>query len=450
MWLVIGRRDDGSAVDAVIAQVDNRPISVDTIRELVDVSEGRNAHIPDVLRSELEQMGMEGLSSGLLAIDAWGEEAAAAAEGELRFENRMLIWRPGAEEPSPATISWHDRSAVVVAVDPDVVELEFEYVPPPGDLEVARDNSRRWLYDQPRPFVPRSYWDRAYWDETDPILDWRLYLGENTLIIEGDSPLRWVKRRLRATLSLATLPVRSGVALLFVKVNHVLGPLGGILARDSGWERRLAKYEHVFRAIADRYPRLAPGVSASDDTVSVLVHGTRSTTLPALDALDSYGKVKFPTYRFEHDTHRPLVENARELATLVGQCFPSSADGPRRVVLIAHSRGGLVARLARALLLQSSNTATNNHWTGTVEVMTLGTPHRGTPLVGEGLNLIASVAGNYYNTRALLKLDTLTDASGVPIEDPINLAFTFLLRRHSIPEGIRAMAPSSDALEELD
>ena len=51
--------------------------------------------------------------------------------------------------------------------------------------------------------------------------------------------------------------------------------------------------------------------------------------------------------RYEHDTWLRVADNARDLASLV------RASSLRHVVFVAHSRGGLVARLAMGLLSQT-------------------------------------------------------------------------------------------------
>lgn len=431
-------------MDAAVAQVDGRPIDAAAIRDLIELAASRNAPIPSVLEAELERLDAQGLNSGLLGIDGWGEEAAAAAEGQLRFQNRRLIWTPQSEKPSVPTVAWHDRSAVVVVVDPEFIELEFEYLPPRDDGDNYFSVRDLWPVDEPRCLgLPE------YTDDFEFVLDWRLYVGGNTLIIDGDKWLKRVGHRagegLRGVLRMAGFPIKAGGALLIGKVHHVLGPLGGRSNKDDHWERRLATYEREFGKIARQCPRLEPDCNlARGEAVDVFIHGTRSTTLPALAALDSYALLVRPTYRFEHDTHRKLHQNARELAQLLKDYVLPGADDRRELRLIAHSRGGLVARWARALLVQNDSALAQS-----ISLVTLGTPHLGTPLVAEGLNVAASLIGKYEDMRAILKMDTLTDARGVPIEDPLGLAFAFLLRRHALPDGIRAMEPESDQLEAL-
>lgn len=165
--------------------------------------------------------------------------------------------------------------------------------------------------------------------------------------------------------------------------------------------------------------------------------------MPAAELLHEARVLRYPTYRYEHDTFVGLAENARELDELITHCFPVEDGVGRRIVLIAHSRGGLVARWARHRLTRSSMVRV-------VDIVTLGTPHHGTPIVSDGLERIARLMGVVETARALLRMDTLVDASGVAIEDPISLAGAYLYQAAGLPPGIRAMAPKSDTLLALD
>jgi hypothetical protein len=80
--------------------------------------------------------------------------------------------------------------------------------------------------------------------------------------------------------------------------------------------------------------------------------------------------------RFEHDTFQPVRANAERLCGLVMDKLAQPLAGARQpeLLFIAHSRGGLVARLASDLLIERA------HWSeDRLEVFTYGSPHRGTP-----------------------------------------------------------------------
>jgi pimeloyl-ACP methyl ester carboxylesterase len=80
--------------------------------------------------------------------------------------------------------------------------------------------------------------------------------------------------------------------------------------------------------------------------------------------------------RFEHDTYHPISVNAERLCELVTDKLSqfSGAGQEAELLLIAHSRGGLVARLASDILIE------RGLWSkGRLEVFTFGSPHLGTP-----------------------------------------------------------------------
>jgi len=105
--------------------------------------------------------------------------------------------------------------------------------------------------------------------------------------------------------------------------------------------------------------------------------------LPLLDELCAW--------RFEHDSFMPIASNVRDLVRCVERQLcrgPQDAMGrPLKVALVAHSRGGVVARLAAAHLQQRWPQAR-------FRVYTFGSPHGGTWVfrrIGERWSRTASV-----------------------------------------------------------
>jgi pimeloyl-ACP methyl ester carboxylesterase len=151
-------------------------------------------------------------------------------------------------------------------------------------------------------------------------------------------------------------------------------------------------------------------------TVVVFVHGTFSCCIPSLVAA---GPFRSPTYRFEHDTFRPITDNADELVQAVNRLLQ-----PAPLYLVAHSRGGLVARLAARRLSQDCP----------VRVLTYGTPHLGTPLANAG-------------TRAWSALLAMgRSAAGAFAWDPASLAGKVLMRPRELPPGLAVMRTDSETL----
>ena len=100
--------------------------------------------------------------------------------------------------------------------------------------------------------------------------------------------------------------------------------------------------------------------------IVVFIHGIFSSCMKSLEPLYTNGFRKQicrfdPQYAF-----KSVEDNAKELL----DCFPANPPHDQRVILLAHSRGGLVAKLTAKGLLD------NNY--EKVEVYTFGTPHLGT------------------------------------------------------------------------
>lgn len=138
--------------------------------------------------------------------------------------------------------------------------------------------------------------------------------------------------------------------------------------------------------------------AASDDHVVIFVHGilSDSTTfdrlLPNLYGLDA--ACPFDLWTFDYDYRQPLATSADQL----GEAIEGRAFGRRRVDIVGHSMGGLVARLA-VLRRNLPNVA---------RIVTLATPNHGT-VSGEQLNLLGQMT-----TLGLRRLEPVyARASGI-------------------------------------
>lgn len=197
-------------------------------------------------------------------------------------------------------------------------------------------------------------------------------------------------------------------------------PRQNLIADDFTMSPRLKRSESVYAVRAEEVPRLESStrrISAAD-VCAVWVHGTLSCGLEGLKDLPTLPKI--PMYRFEHDTFHEIGENASELARLINQL------GYRRTYMLAHSRGGLVARFSQQVLRSQYRRAS--------KVVTFGTPHKGTPVADAangGLALFMR-AGDFV-------------VNGVPFASEVRrIAGMFV--GMDLPPGIRAMQPSSEIL----
>ena len=133
--------------------------------------------------------------------------------------------------------------------------------------------------------------------------------------------------------------------------------------------------------------------------------------------------------RFEHDTFVPITENIR---ALTGELQRLALLGHTRILLIAHSRGGLVACQAAARL-RSSQPAMK------VKVWTLGTPHRGTPL--------ASLSGGPAQGMGALYRLCARRRDGAFYATYAEGAASYLTSVGQLPRGISVMSEGSDFLD---
>ncbi len=116
---------------------------------------------------------------------------------------------------------------------------------------------------------------------------------------------------------------------------------------------------------------------------------------PGLPTLDDRA-----TWRFEHDTFLGIAQNVRHLVAAVRtQCIAGSPVGANRhIVLIAHSRGGNVARFGLVALRKAFG---KYGWT--FAAVTLGSPHLGTHVferVGRRWHGVASSVGGLRHLGA--------------------------------------------------
>jgi triacylglycerol lipase len=149
------------------------------------------------------------------------------------------------------------------------------------------------------------------------------------------------------------------------------------------WAASFTDIGHALRVISWRVrgrevrgaPSNDPGIAAGSDVVVVLLHGTAAdgTCMRAWAGAIAAAGVEAPILAPDHGMllRTPEVHGER-IARVLRACL---AQGPRvRLVIVAHSLGGLAVRCA----LASDATLRER----TLGVITVATPHRGTALAG--------------------------------------------------------------------
>ena len=228
-----------------------------------------------------------------------------------------------------------DQAFVAVTVPPDVEELELLFYDDGLlaviDADTSNFHARFRLSDTGR--------------ESYVLVD--AFVGASTTRLVA-------LQKVSDGLARVRVRVRGQVAVLVAAVLRVTSNVRTSGARDVTWGPRLRSAERDHGEVARRYPRLEHAPIPPHE-VAVFVHGTLATCLPAVTQIGDLAAT--PLYRFEHDTMRPIAESVEQLVTELQRV------GTRRVQLLGHSRGGLVATLAGA------------QFPATAGVLTFGTPH---------------------------------------------------------------------------
>jgi pimeloyl-ACP methyl ester carboxylesterase len=406
MWKV-GAFTDGAWREVPALTIDGVPFSSAALLEHArTASDQNNTKFLDYLSREVEEP-----DASRDAIELW---AAKAAE-----ESRELDWdaphkvtaveeavalSPQTENARVWTLAWHDRTAVIVPFSGNNAAVVVEYTPSPRDeLRLERLNAR--------------YGGTEY--ELETVFDWRGYFGNESAIID-----HWTTMRRSGRSFVASIVGTSGFAVGTV-VRRLRRPQP-TFERDPWMRSRLITMLERYPQVEAQCPDLSTTQRATHTRAMVFVHGTVSCGAQGLKdlfpAFDNLG----PIYRYEHDTFRPIEENAVELADWIRDRIDT-----QRLLIVGHSRGGLVARTAAARLA--------NGYPGQVEICTFGTPHRGTPLVAAG--------GRLLNLLFKLGEDVL---DAIPIVSPLSKAYGYLVDSPVLPPGIQAMAEEASGLGTLN
>jgi Putative serine esterase (DUF676) len=353
------------------------------------------------------------------AIELWSTPAEADANefdwtgrGKIKkLEEAIALYLENAKEAStpvkPATLAWHDRTSVIIPLTGKEKNVIIEY--------------QTSLSDENR--IGRLRYHHAGPDHVlETILDWRGYFGSESAVIDG-----WTKMRSAGHGFVAS--IKGTVGFVVGSILRRLTRPQPTLERDPTAQRRLVGMSERYSDIANSFPDLSRIGGVEHDCAIVFVHGMVSCGILGLKDLyprAADGRIRPPIYRYEHDTFRPLDENGSELAQLI-----HSRIRAKRLLLAAHSRGGLVARLALDDLLRRG-------YPSQIEVYTFGTPHLGTPLVevgGKALNLLYKLGEDFIGS--------------VPCMSPLTKAYSYLVDAPSLPRGIAAMRDNSDVMDLL-
>jgi hypothetical protein len=405
VWQFKGKDAHGRHRDVAFTEVDFTHRS--TIQETFHKVMGAKTF--KLFEAEIEQpdalLGIDG-------IESWGAKAA----GLINSTVFNVGYGPVATTDQGANVSGITATAPYGAMSlafhsPEVLVADVSGI---QELEISAEHSIT---------VPPS----ARFPLSGSVLESRIY--SESSVIEAESETGPEAPTFR-------IPVPAKHGGLIARVAHWMArPFQ--YTRDPTSHGRLRHYENKYSVIAKHYPDISLAAAFAGEfraihkapaggAVMVFVHGTYSCAIPHLALLHP---LIVPTYRFEHDTFSPIDENRSGLVTAVKEFIPKGT----RLYLVAHSRGGLVSRLAARELVDDYD----------VRVMTYGTPHKGTPLANAGKRLFtALLAGG----RSAVLVGAGTAASAVFSWDPASLAGKLLLKGilpSGFPPGLDIMRPQS-------
>jgi hypothetical protein len=409
MWLAKTLDGEQWRVETGVVVIDGAPSSK-SIRQQFSKVFGDSPNAANIDR----YLATESSDDRLLSRDAiqlWAKQAEEAhrefgwerSDKVAELDGALAYYQSdptqGSTMPVPDTIAWHDETTIIARLNDELTELQ--YVPSPRDEN--RLNRMIKLYKTP---------DHA----VETILDWRGYFGTNSWVTDGWTTLQQEAGRY-------VVQMRQIRGYVIGTVLRRITRRQNTLRTDPARAERLALMYEVHRDIANKYLDLSQISRQEHDKVMVFVHGTLSCGLEGLQHLKN---IAIPVYRYEHDTFARIEANGRELADLIHERINA-----KQLLLIAHSRGGLVARIALANLQPS--------YTGSVQLFTFGTPHRGTPLVNLGVGALRSL---YYSGARIV--------NAIPSVPMLTRSYSYLLNMRDWPDGIDVMRENSPSLSLLD
>jgi pimeloyl-ACP methyl ester carboxylesterase len=296
---------------------------------------------------------------GLLAVLDWG---ARPPEGPLKSAYRSL------SDPALDLEAWADRwreeHPIANEDGPTFVEPRTEI----GKLKFALEAVRELWKQQP--------------DADAKLLNLVVMLAEpleggrkgEVLLVGRGAALTVQPGSLWA--SVIRLPVRGTIWVVCL----VAGGGTSTSARSTGMVERLRRAQAPG---ADPLPDIRGQIPGNGRPLAVLVHGLFATDVGTFKELQKGLAAVFDVVGFPHDTLSQSIDfNAKELVEVL-----AALRWDKPVVLVAHSRGGLVCRSAAQRLSKFPG-----HGINIAGCATFGTPHIGAELAENPGELVAAIA----------------------------------------------------------
>jgi len=285
-------------------------------------------------------------SSNIRPVTDWSPETFDPARVSRLGDTLFFIGDDGQADAA----LWQSEVGALVTIPPEIEAVVLKYSASPALRANIQGRERRVWYGAP---VAARPWPTV---RAMTAIDVVGAIGSEGVSVAGGSGTRY-----EASL---TIPTQGLPGLLFAKPLHWIARRISRPSRDGDVTSR--REEHERRIDTSKYPELSG--QHRTRRLGVLVHGFAST---AADMAFRLGPTARRFARFEHDTFLPIDDNADELCGLLTPML----DDATSLLLVCHSRGGLVARRA----VQGLGPV-NAH----VTIITLGAPHSGTELASFG------------------------------------------------------------------
>jgi len=418
VWRAFARAADGNWLEERVVEIPTDG----PFQSRAAFQAAREAQVPSNL---LAYLGAEAevIGSSRDAIETWAPLAEAEAKEfdwagapRLKSIEEAVALFPSDTDPSgmndkPRTLAWHDHTAVLI-VTKALGDVRLLYVPDPEDERRVERLRFRYGSNEHR---------------LETVFDWRGYFGTNSAVVDGWELMRQSGRGYAASF------VGAGGFVVGTVLRRLTKPPLTLNEDRSARPRRI-QLERKYRQVATSCPDLSDIDPGRWSRCMVFIHGTVSCGIVGLKDLFPSGIIPpadAPVFRFEHDTFQTIQQNASDLVSLVRDRLVSD-----HLLFVAHSRGGLVAKLAAEMLRKAAYQAQ-------VLVYTFGTPHLGTPLVAMGtkaLNLLFKIGEDFASTVPIPVVSALTKGYSYAVDAP------------TLPPGIDAMSeqgPSVGLLQAL-
>jgi hypothetical protein len=348
-------QSDDPSVDTIVgmaeeatAQREDGSAALEELRGLIEHSRGS---APDAS----EGRDTDGSVPALEPIRLWASRAVEAVSGASeRVALREFNGGLGlVEDGELSSCAWHGDTVTLVPVARSTTSVRLIYTPS------REERDRRDLF--------RDHYAKGF--DVDPWWPWpELQMSADILgfVSVGEIGSAFAEFAPRSSgfprrYVFQFEPASKAAGFVIVKPLYKLARHLRVRARDPLWPARVRRAEqgdtNVPPRLEDKQPSTGPLI--------VLVHGLAST---AAEMAQMLAPLRLSAARFEHDTFISIDKNASDLARLIH----ARAESAERIILLCHSRGGLVARAAADLLPKELAARTAIH--------TFGTPHKGTAL----------------------------------------------------------------------